>query len=506
VQWQALDCGVVFARRWYWNLVAIWLITSFPVFCILSLVFYKNPSLAALVVWWLKPLWERPMLFIVSREIFNQELSILDTLKQFKQYLQPDLIMPLTLRRFATTRSYNMPIAVLEKLAGKPRSDRASVVNRRFSNTAFWSLVTCVHIELFLMFGFAAGVFFLIPQSVTIDWEFWLMNQEAVLTHIYNNVWYLAATLVAPVYVCSGFALYMQRRIDLEAWDIEILFRKLYHRRQRIRARTAASALVLFCATSMVWLAPDNAHAESAAAQGQASERVLSHEHAEINAQIREIYQSESFSNYEHKSGFRRIPQDEKSETATPEALISFLEWLEARGDFFKGVANFLSFVAKFIEVILWSIFIGLGVYVFVQYRKQLKALWDRLTSPPEKSEPQAPKVMFGLEVTEESLPDDVVAVAIQEWRDGLHRSAMALLLRASIVELIQYDQCRFFDGNTEAECVDIAHLKLGDDAKVKVFTSLVKYWQIIAYAHREIDGFSFENFCLTWGESFRGA
>ena len=50
----------------------------------------------------------------------------------------------------------------------------------------------------------------------------------------------MALLLIEPLYVAGGFALYLKRRSDLEAWDVEMQLRRLAdeHAEREIRAQT----------------------------------------------------------------------------------------------------------------------------------------------------------------------------------------------------------------------------------------------------------------------------
>ena len=46
----------------------------------------------------------------------------------------------------------------------------------------------------------------------------------------------LASGFVGPFYAAGGFALYLDRRAELEAWDIELALRKMKRRREAVRS------------------------------------------------------------------------------------------------------------------------------------------------------------------------------------------------------------------------------------------------------------------------------
>ena len=61
-----------------------------------------------------------------------------------------------------------------------------------------------------------------------------------------NAVAWLATSLVEPFYVGAGFGLYLDRRTQIEGWDIEIAFRRMRH-----RLRALLPLLLVACALGL---------------------------------------------------------------------------------------------------------------------------------------------------------------------------------------------------------------------------------------------------------------
>src|SRR5690606_20555067 len=78
--WEAVDLGLHMARAWWWPLCVSWLVLAVPVTVVLWLLPVPNEWLPWLI-WWLKPLFERPQLYIVSRAVFGTVPSLRETLR-----------------------------------------------------------------------------------------------------------------------------------------------------------------------------------------------------------------------------------------------------------------------------------------------------------------------------------------------------------------------------------------------------------------------------------------
>lgn len=262
--WEALDLGCVLARSWFLVLWFTWIIPAGCCLALLSLIFNDHPSIAGAITWLLKPVWERPLLFIASRKIFSEDINRRDIFQNYLSCNKRDWLWWVTLRRLSPLRAFSMPVTVLEGLKGKPRSNRINLLQRRCSSPATWMLISGVHIEFFISLALTTAFILLLPRGIEIEWERFLFVQPTITYHLYNLVWLVSASLVAPFYVCAGFTLYLQRRIDLEGWDIEIQLRQLAQRMKKTRKNRKTTTQItnvvasLFLASSFIMMATPN--------------------------------------------------------------------------------------------------------------------------------------------------------------------------------------------------------------------------------------------------------
>lgn len=224
--WSSLDLGLIVARKFWWQYCLTWLFFATPVFIFLTFLCGKAYNWAPiLVIWWLKPLFERPILYALSLQLFNQQITPVKILSNSKQWLFPGWLWSLTLRRLTPYRSFLLPVMILEGLKGKEYLQRANILCNNAGSQAAWLTLTLVHIEVFFYLGLYALIIFLMPFiGLGIDQ---LMEPTYTDMIILNCISLIAMALVAPFYVSCGFMLYICRRIELEAWDIEICFRDM---------------------------------------------------------------------------------------------------------------------------------------------------------------------------------------------------------------------------------------------------------------------------------------
>ena len=510
--WESIDLGITLARRQWWSLLLVWLLPAALVFGATATLMWESPGLAMFLVWWLKPVYDRLPLYIASRALFGEPVAVAAALRQFFRQNRRDWFAWLTWRRFSATRSFDMPVTLLEQSSGAARSSRIAVLHRKHASAATWLTLTLVHLETILAMAVAVLIYLFIPEQVEIEWLPFLSSGELWLQWALNAIYLITMAAVAPFYVVSGFALYIGRRIELEAWDIEIQFRNLRERRQRSERKgtraPAAAQLLLLCALGIAAaMPPAPALAASTDTPQQARET------------IDEILAGEDFHRTEQVKRWRIKEIDWKRDGEYPEWLIDFVEWLEglSTDDEADGDANGAGLgplIGGIIEVLLWGGVAGLVIYLLWRYREPLRQSLQLRRR--EKSVHVVPETLFGLDVRRSSLPDDVCAEVLALWARGDQRASLGLLYRATLSHLIERYRFEFGDHLTESECAQLVQLRQrnGSDPAAEEIPpvngalsgfvqQLTGVWQQLAYAHRAPATARVENLCGQWREVF---
>ena len=474
--WEATDLGIVMARAWWWPLARVWLAVSLPVLLVLELVLYRYPLVVLLVVWWLKPLWERPLLHILSQAFFGRVPTLRETLRAFPAMAGRQWFASLTWRRFSPTRSMDLPVIQLEHLKGRQRARRLGVLHRTASSGAGWLTVMGVHIEVLLSLAVLVLMVMLIP--VGSDWNGGdvLMNDTLPAQHLYVWLSYGCMWLVAPFYAAAGFSLYLNRRIWLEGWDIEIGFHRL---RRRLAGRQggaagAVAAVAVLCGWLLAVAVPGDVMADGGGVDRQSAK-----------AAIARIMEDEDFNQqrtvHSLKGDWEWTVEDDGSESSP---------WL----------LEFASAMAEGMRLLLWAAVVIAVVMLVVRYRQWLT--YARIPAEGVGEAPVVPESMFGLAVGRDSLPEDVVARVRALWRQGRCRAALALLYRASLTVLMERDAYVFNEALTEGECMRLVNA--GPSREISgYFAELTRHWLALAYGHRVPDGEAVEWLCRRWPEVF---
>jgi hypothetical protein len=223
--WESIDLGFSMVRHWWKPLCKVWFAIVLPLFLILCLVFYDSLWIAALIIWWLKPFLDRILLHFLSRALFGEQPGIWQTLHGL---LKTRLLLALTLWRFDFARSFNLPVWQLEGAQGNVAYQRMRLLQKNSRQQAVWLTVVCMHFEWIMYLSVFGLVYLMMPLSHSSGFFSVLFYEEVLWVEILQVIFgLLALSIVEPLYVAAGFALYLNRRTHLEAWDIELAFRRL---------------------------------------------------------------------------------------------------------------------------------------------------------------------------------------------------------------------------------------------------------------------------------------
>ena len=493
-RWEAIDLGLLMARRWWWPLTKAWLAVSLPFFILLHVVFFAYPLVAIIVVWWLKPVWERPLLHILSQSLFGEMPSLRQTLKAFPKLAGRQWFASLTYRRFSPRRSMDLPIVQLENLSGAARKKRMRTLHGMKGTGAGWLTLISMHFEALVTFSLFVLAMTFVPEEFSLDWGSIIMSEDYTAWLLSNLGSYLGMTLVAPFYVAAGFSLYLHRRIWLEGWDIEIVFRQLKQRHQTQTAYAQVSALALALCFGLLMMASQPLMAET-------DEDILNIELtpddelslAQAKANIGEVLRGEQFHAMDTQwslegwlDWFKGDDEPERQAEPTPPWLIDIVAWI---GEYFRWI--------------FWGLAIALAL-IFVFKNQAWLARFIASQGKRVAQERERPQQLFGLDVTDESLPDDVVAEVMALWQQPQPRESLALLYRATLSRLMTEHELHFRVSHTEGECVRLAS-GLIPDAKAQYFHQLTRSWQALAYAHEVPDEAVLQDLCEQWRSQFAG-
>jgi hypothetical protein len=448
--WEAMDLGLAMLQRW-WRPVYFPHLFTAGLVAVLAMGLARileKPWVALALLWWLKPLYDRVVLHVLSRAVFGEVLAPRAVLAGAREWLGTGLLGALTFGRFDTARSFNLPVRQLEGQAGGAGRSRKHLLGRRVSGYAVWLTVVCLHFEAVLYWSLQRLTQLFLPATALDGREFFEALYSGDVLSYGDLLAYAAAVLaLEPFYVAAGFALYLNRRTALEGWDIEVALRQIA---QRHAAAVAAMVLIFL---GCLWMPMPS----------QAADK-------NPREEIAEVLKAPEFPHYRETQ--RWVPRDPRpaKESRDERAANGDSGWL-------GGIGYAL---AKGAEVLFWALAACALAY----------ALWWAARMLPRSRAPsaepyRAPASLFGMELAPEKLPPDIAAAALALARAGKVREALGLLYRGALSDLVHRRGVELLASHTEAEALAVACTKLNVPGGLYLET-LVKAWRESAYARRD--------------------
>jgi hypothetical protein len=503
--WEAADLGVALFQRWSKPVFAAWSVTALPV--LLAVTAYARDSfwLACFLIWVLAPLLERVPLFVLSRALFGATPAVLDVLRELPRLWGRGFLVALTFHRLHPFRSLVQPVALLEGLRGRARMRREAVLFREHGPLAFGVALLCAIFTLVLALGAFVTLVSVVPGELLPDlrpledgdlggvewgWLGWAMRGAVVAAY----------SVVGPLHASIGFALYVDRRSHLEGWDVELAFRRLAARVERVaraaavRGAAALAALLLAVGAlapgavaqdgapqDELWSNASTAEEVEAqepesAAPSEAAEPLAADDPARV---IGEVLATEEFSRVRRVAGWRLRGRSSSGSSSFP---LDLVRW-----------------IAPLLEIVAWALIVALFVFLAVLVGR--KAGWIRgMKRTPPPAPP--PTELFGLDLRPQSLPRDVAGAAWELWRAGRAVEALGLLYRGAIARLVERDGLALERSDTESDCLRRAR-KLTDADRYGFFADVTRTWLACAYASIPPSEATVERLCREWRARF---
>ena len=478
---EALDLGLGLLQAHWRPVAALWALQTGLGLALLLPFLWRTPLACLLGLWWLKPWLDRGVLFALSRAVFGQPATLWDFLREWRAVHRKGVAAGLLWRRFAPARSFVLPVFQLEGLGGAAYRERARVLARQGGGTGFLLTVSCWIFSL-LTFGGALGLLqaMLPADSGLMGWRMfqnappgyqWLLLALGVLT----------LTLTEPFFVAAGFGLYLNRRTQLEGWDLELAFRRL----------AARLALVLILAVS-AWAQEPAPLPRSGPLRPEAealirARRVLDQDPA--FRRTREVRKLQYQPTGREPRWLRTLLDalfDRDSAPKPEEKPNPYPEWL----------ARMLALGGK---VVLVGGLLVLALWLAYRLRK-------RLGGPAVTEEAwHAPEALAGLDIRPESLPPHLPSAARRLHARGEVRAALSLLYRGALAELVHSRGLELPASATEGDCLRAAEASL-EPASAQAMGTLTRAWQRLAYKDEAPGDEAFEALCQDWPLACGGA
>lgn len=497
-EWEAADFGVRMIRRDAAAIYRTWFAITLPLLSLamLAVIYTPYPLLATIAYWWLEPVADGPILRIISRRLFGENADVRAALRDTFRIAWRNRIFLLPPYRFHFARSIAMPVTQLEGLTGAKRRARAKVLNLKIMNHGTGVTVAYQHLVLALYFGVVLVGFALVPtayqDSLGLKWMNLFTEESSRYASILSLlIAYLAQSALQPWFVGAGFGLYINCRTQLEAWDIEVAFRRMIQR--RAAGLTTAILLATFLVPAL--LITDSVDAQESAPE-EYSEPVSGDPgfsgfwtEEEIAPALGAVLGNDALETSRTVEEWQSIEPADPAPDAGGSSR-AFFRFLEAFG-------RFMSFVVEFG---LWILVALLLVLIYTTRSQWMPFLG--LSTPARRA---STRVMLASgELSAETLPDDIPGEVMRLWRTGSKRMALSLLYRGSVFAAVTQHGVRIPPSATEGVCVDAIGSQTGEQ-QADYFRRVVATWIRCAYGYQDPADDVIQPLCKEWQQHYGG-
>jgi hypothetical protein len=515
--WQCFDLGCRVALADYKTLFSYWLLLTLPIFILLISL---SLQWGLLIFWLFKPWYERGLLYILSRTVFGAKVSIKQALLALPSQIKPLWFSSLTYRRLAPSRSFDMAVAQLENLSGERRTKRLKVLHKsRDDNTSWWT-ICCVHWESFLALASITLLQILLPA----EFDFRLLAESLSVADSFENYVFivcvfLSMAIVAPFYIAGGFVAYLNRRVILEAWDIELGFNKwrknylekasknVFYGQSRLNNQIKPKnlnpskpsskdilGLAFLFLISTGFLPTDAAYAQTIKAD---DDKVLTQIPVDTMPYSDIDKTKQSQGEYDLLDPFaakkKEIGEDLERVLSEPpfaqREMVTKYRWILSNEDTqenekstsdYAFLALVVAFMASSFEIVLWLLFIFVFTYLIYRNWGNITRFFDVKTIQTDNT----PLPSFISKAFKEELPDDILLVVQQAIDNQKFRRALSILVRASFTYLSKEQQILITKSMTEKECLH--EIKQTCPEPIYMYMqSLLQEWMKMAWAHQ---------------------
>ena len=493
--WETLDLGLAMLQVWRASVLRAWCVTYWPFALLVSALTWTKPWLGALIVWWSKPIFDRVLLHVYSNAVFGSLPSVADVWRALPGLLRNTRLMAgLTFYRLSMARSFFLPVWQLEGQRGKGAAARRRSLGRRGYGYAAWLTFLCANLVGVLAISGIILILVMLPvgsgEFLSLSDFFTPSSESPALSRCLNLLTFAADTLVEPYFVAAGFSLYLNRRSELEGWDVEVAFRQMDRNRSagpspvaRALCLAAAAIVVATASLSLPVSGAESADPTAPVTTSPQSQAANVYPAGEIKRRLAAVLDDPVFGSKETK--WRWVYRQKPGDSESPQWWRALMKWLERMSE---GAAR----VGRILVWISGATLLALAIYFIVRHGER----WWRW-----RARRDAPQMLFGLDVRRESLPEDVRAAA----RELLARdpvAALSLLYRGALSALIHAGGVEFRPGDTERDCWQrarpaMSHVGLG------YFRRLLDAWLWAAYGRRLPAKRELDDICEAWPQHF---
>lgn len=220
--YEAADLGVRLCQQHWRSLFACHAAVTLPTMALCIATCEIAGWLPLTLIFFAKPWLDRTSLFVLSRAAFGQQTRLADLWSAQGQVLWTQLLLSWTWRRLSPWRAFSQPVYQLEGLRFGQRRRRLKQLRGAYLGPALLTTSAFSIAETVLVAGLVSLTVWLAPsprETAVVLQGIGNFSEFSVL--LMPCAYALVILFLEPFYVASGFGMYLNRRAELEAWDVE---------------------------------------------------------------------------------------------------------------------------------------------------------------------------------------------------------------------------------------------------------------------------------------------
>ncbi|MCL2801757.1 MAG: hypothetical protein FWD28_08380 [Treponema sp.] len=462
---EAADAGILLWRKNFISFIPFFAVPLWVFAFTLRLILPGNYQYFSwLIIWFLKPLFDRLVLHVISIRFFEKDAGYKRLCKGIFKTMFRALPGDLLWRRFSPYRSAMMPMRVLERNVKKG----AALKNRKNQlsegGVDYCFLITIWALVLEGVFLYGEYIFLYLMNYEILNSAFYWDSFADIEIFIYA-AWCFNLILIETLYVCMGFSLYINSRMMTEGWDIEILFRNFMEKIKNNGGKIAVIAILLinFIFTPVQLNAQDTQDTQSVPFES-----------------LEAVLDSPDFGG-ERDSWRIKLKDPPQNRNRRDLKLPEF--------NIFNAV---IAHILRAILIAVIAVVVVISIHYLYKYGKNKfkKQSGQAIIALQKKSDERLP-------------PAELLKKALRFNEAGELRLAWGYCTAAAIKAFSLYRGIYFPPNATEQECAGIVNQKADNSNEASAFGELIKNWVYIAYAKRTPPPGSFEeavNLCRLIG------
>jgi hypothetical protein len=225
---EAADLGARLCQTTARSVYSCYAVVYLPVLALAIASFDIAGWLPIVLLFWAKPWLDRTVLFVLSRAAFGQNTTIGDLWRARRDVWWRHGWLTWTWRRLSLWRSFTQPVYQLEGSSLWVIRWRVQQIKGRKRGQALLLTLAFLFTEICLVFTVLSLLWWFGPHSEAPDLITLLFQNATFFTVVTFISYAVAVAFLEPFYVAAGFAMYLNRRAELEAWDIEQELRRAF--------------------------------------------------------------------------------------------------------------------------------------------------------------------------------------------------------------------------------------------------------------------------------------